>query len=326
MSDVIIFVEQRGGHTRKVTFELATEARKVADMLGGKAHAVVLGGGAPALAEQLKGYPLDVVHVNEDADVDTYLAEPEVDYVEALARELGPSIVLVPNTMHGRDIGSRVAARLKTGIAADVTDLKVEDGRLVCVAPKLGGAFITSSAFKNTEYGVVTVRPNAFAAAAGGAGATVQPIAKPAGKTYVVKIESHVEEAAAEIGLEEAAVIISGGRGLGSAEPFDSVLKPLAQAFGGAVGATRAVADAGWVPYSMQIGQTGKTVSPRLYIAFGISGAIQHKVGMSTSGTIVAVNTDSGAPIGEFADLLVAANALEVAKELTKLVEAHRSA
>jgi electron transfer flavoprotein alpha subunit len=326
MPDVIVFVEQRGGHTRKVTFELATEARKVADMLGGKAHAVVLGAGAQTLAEQLKSYPLDAIHVNEDGDVDTYLAEPEVDYVEALARELGPSIVLVPNTMHGRDIGARVAARLKTGIAADVTDLSFEGGRLVCTAPKLGGAYITNSAFKNSDHGVVTVRPNAFSAAAGGSGATVQPIAKPAGKTYVVKIESHVEEAAAEIGLEEAAVIVSGGRGLGSAEPFDSVLKPLAKAFGGAVGATRAVADAGWVPYSMQIGQTGKTVSPRLYLAFGISGAIQHKVGMSTSGTIIAVNTDSGAPIGEFADMLVVANARDVAKELTKLVEANRSA
>jgi electron transfer flavoprotein alpha subunit len=326
MPSVIIFVEQRGGHTRKVSFELATEARKVADMLGGKAHAIVLGNGAPALAEQLKAYPLDVVHVNDDADVDTYLAEPEVDYVEALARELGPSIVLFPNTMHGRDIASRVAARLQTGIAADVTDLRFEDGKLVCVAPKLGGAFITGSTFKNTDYGVVTVRPNAFAAEAGGAGATVQPIAKPAGKTYVVKIESHVEEAAAEIGLEEAAVIVSGGRGMGGPEPFDTVLKPLAKAFGGAVGATRAVADAGWVPYSLQIGQTGKTVSPRLYLAFGISGAIQHKVGMSTSGTIVAINTNADQPIAEFADLLVVANAVGVATELTKLVEANRSA
>ena len=326
MPDVIVFVEQRGGHTRKVSFELAAEARKVAGMLGGKAHAIVLGAGAKSLAEQLKSYPLDVVHCNEDGDVDAYLAEPEVDYVEALARELGPSILLFPNTMHGRDIASRVAARLQTGIAADVTDLKFEDGKLVCVAPKLGGAYITSSAFKNTDYGVVTVRPNAFSAEAGGSGATVQDIAKPAGKTYVVKIESHVEEAAAEIGLEEAAVIVSGGRGLGSAEPFDSVLKPLANAFGGAVGATRAVADAGWVPYSMQIGQTGKTVSPRLYLAFGISGAIQHKVGMSTAGTIVAINTDASAPIGEFADVLVVANAIEVAKELTKLVEANRSA
>jgi electron transfer flavoprotein alpha subunit len=326
MPDVIIFVEQRAGHTRKVTFELASEAHKVAGMLGGKAHAVVLGAGAQTLADQLKSYPLDVIHVNEDGDVDAYLAEPEVDYLEALARELGPSIIMVPNTLHGRDIGSRVAARLKTGIAADVTDLSFEDGRLVCTAPKLGGAYITKSAFKNSDYGVITVRPNAFSAEAGGSGATVQPIAKPAGKTYVVKIESHVEEAAAEIGLEEAAVIVSGGRGLGSAEPFEGVLKPLAKAFGGAVGATRAVADAGWVPYSMQIGQTGKTVSPRLYLAFGISGAIQHKVGMSTSGTIIAVNTDSGAPIGEFADMLVVANANEVAKELTKLVEANRSA
>ena len=146
-------------------------------------------------------------------------------------------------------------------------------------------------------------------------------LAKPA-KTYAAAIERDVEEGAGELALEEAPVVIAGGRGLGGPEPFDTLLKPLARAFGGAVGASRAAADAGWVPYNLQIGQTGKTVTPKLYIAVGISGAIQHKVGMRASGTIVAVNKDASAPIGEFSDLLVVGDAFRIVPELTKLIEA----
>ena len=321
MKDVIVFVEHKAGQTRKVSFELATQARSLADALGGKAHAIVLGSGAAALAETLKKYPLDTIHVAEDGDVDAFFIDPEVDYLEALATACQSAIVLVPNTMHGRDVGSRLAARLSAGFASDVTGIKSSGGTVECVAPKLGGATITTCAFKNTGYGVVTVRPNAFTAQAGGAGAAVEAIAKPAGKTYAMAIENQVEEGSGEMGLEEAPVIVSGGRGLGGPEPFTTLLKPLADALGGTVGATRAAADAGWVPYSLQIGQTGKTVSPQLYIAVGISGAIQHKVGMRTSGVIVAVNKDPGVPIGEFADLLVVGDAFHIIPALTKLVQ-----
>ena len=237
------------------------------------------------------------------------------------ARAIGPSIVLVPNTMYGRDVASRLCARLDAGLAADVTGFEVENGRVACVAPKLGGVTITTCAFRNCEYGVVTVRPNSFTAQPGGGGASVEMLAKPAGKSYAMKIESEVEEASSELGLEEAPVVVSGGRGLGGPEPFETLLKPLADALGGAVGASRAAADAGWVPYSLQIGQTGKTVSPKLYIAVGISGAIQHKVGMRSAGTIVAVNKDATAPIAEFSDLVVAGDAFAIIPELTKLVE-----
>ena len=326
MQNVIVFVEQKAGQTRKVTFELATEARKVADALGGKAHAIVLGAGAPALAEQLQKYPLDAIHVSDDADVDAFLIDPQIDYLEALAKSVGPSLVLMPHTMHGRDVASRIAARLESGVAADVTAFKFEGAKVQCVAPKLGGAAITTCVFKNTEYGIVTVRPNAFAAQAGGGSAQIDQLSKPAGKTYAMKIEALIEEASAEMGLEEAPVIVSGGRGLGGPEPFTTLLRPLADALGGAVGATRAAADAGWVPYSMQIGQTGKTVSPQLYIAAGISGAIQHKVGMRTAGTIIAINKDEGVPIAEFSDLFVVGDAFQVVPELTKLVCAAKSA
>jgi electron transfer flavoprotein alpha subunit len=324
MKNVIAFVEHRKGQTRKVTYELATQARELADKLGGTAHAVVVGDGAAQLAETLKNYPLDAVHVADDADVDAYLLDAAIDYLEAAAREVGPSIVLVPNTMYGRDVAGRIAARLGAGVAADVTGFELENGRVACIAPKLGGVTITTCAFARGDYGVATVRPNAFTAQTGGTGARIEQLAKPHGKSYRMKIHEEIEEAAGELGLEEAPVVVSGGRGLGGPEPFTTLLKPLADALGGVVGASRAAADAGWVPYSLQIGQTGKTVSPKLYIAVGISGAIQHKVGMRSAGTIVAINKDANAPIAEFSDLVVAGDAFAIVPELTKLIEAFK--
>jgi len=320
MKNVIIFVEHNQGQSRKVTFELATQAHRLADELGGKTHAVVLGPGARGMVEQLARYPVDVIHVTDDQDVEKFLVDPEVDYLEAVAREAGPSLVLVPNTMLGRDIGSRLAARLKAGMTSDVTDITVRNGEVDCISPKLGGVAITTCVFKNAEYGIVTVRPNSFAAQPNAGAAQISELAKPVGKQYAMVIESHVEEGSSEMGLEEAPVVVSGGRGLGGPEPFTTLLKPLADALDGAVGATRAAADAGWVPYSLQIGQTGKTVSPALYIACGISGAIQHKVGMRTAGTIVAINKDGGVPMTEFADLFVVGDAFQIVPELTKLL------
>ncbi|MGA8097642.1 MAG: electron transfer flavoprotein subunit alpha/FixB family protein [Candidatus Cybelea sp.] len=321
MKNVIVFVEHRQGSTRKVTFELASEARRIADRLGGTAAAVMIGSGAGELAEQLKAYPLDTIYVNEDRDVDAFLLDPIVDYLHAAAELAGPSLILIPNTLSGRDVAGRLVVRLSAGIVADVVEVRVDDGAVVCVSPKLGGVLVTSCALRSAEYGIATVRPSAFAVAPGGNGAQIVALAKPA-KTYAAAIERDVEEGAGELALEEAPVVIAGGRGLGGPEPFDTLLKPLARALGGAVGASRAAADAGWVPYNLQIGQTGKTVTPKLYIALGISGAIQHKVGMRASGTIVAVNKDPNAPIGEFSDLLVVGDAFRIVPELTKLIEA----
>lgn len=321
MQHVIVFVEHKSGQTRKVTYELATEARKIADALGGKAHAVVVGPGSAAVAEQLKNYPLDTIHVTEDPDVDKFLLDPMVDYLEAVARETGPALVLLPNTMLGRDIAGRMVARLDAGMNSDVTEMRVDSGKPVAAGPKLQGSTVVSTSFKNTDYAVVTVRPNAFDAQAGGSSAQIVNLEKPTGKSYAMVVESEVEEASGEMGLEEAPVVVSGGRGLGGPDPFTTLLKPLADALGGAVGASRAAADAGWVPYSLQIGQTGKIVSPQLYFAVGISGAIQHKVGMQTAGTIIAVNRDATVPIGEFSDLLVVGDLFQIIPELTNLVQ-----
>jgi len=325
MQHVIVFVEHKNGQTGKVTFELSTEARRLADSLGGKAHAIVLGAGGAAIAEELKKYPLDAIHLAEDSDVDAYCVDPAIDYVEALARTIGSALLLAPHTMLGRDMAGRLAARLDAGVIADVTAIDVDGSSVRCTSPKLGGAVITTCAFQNSDFGIATVRPNAFAAVASGGSAQIVRLEKPPGRSYAMKVESDVAEASSELGLEEAPVVVSGGRGLGGPEPFETLLKPLATALGGAVGASRAAADAGWVPYSLQIGQTGKTVSPKLYIAAGISGAIQHKVGMRSAGTIVAINKDGNVPIGEFADLLVVGDLFKILPELTKLVQEAKS-
>jgi electron transfer flavoprotein alpha subunit len=319
MKDVIAFIEHKGGTARRVSFEAATAARQIADQLGGKAHAVVVGGSAAAVAEILKGYPLDTIHVLDDAGIDKAGLDPSVDALETVAKSVGPALVIVGNTQVGRDVGSRFAARVDAGLTSDVVDVKVEGGKVASVSPKLGGLTITTCVFKNTEYGVVAIRPNVFTAKAAAGAGEIVAIA-PSGKTYAVTVEEEVDEAAAQLGVEEASTVVSGGRGMGGPEPFTTILKDLADAFGGAVGASRAAVDAGWVSHGHQVGQTGKTISPNLYIAVGISGAIQHKVGMRTSATIIAINKDGSAPIAEFADLVVVGDAFSIVPELTNLV------
>jgi electron transfer flavoprotein alpha subunit len=324
MRDVIVFIEHVAGAPRRVSFEIATKASELATALGGTVHAVVLGKNAAAAAQALATYPIGTIHVAEDPDVDRFLIDPSVDYLEAAAKAVGPSLILVPNTMIGRDLGSRLAARLDAGQTADVTDITIADGRATCVSPKLGGTVLTSCAFKG-DYGIASVRPNAFKAAPGAGSATIATLEKPAGKTYRVAVEEEVVEAAGELGVEEASTVISGGRGVGGPDPFKTILKDLADSLGGSVGASRAAVDAGWIGHGHQVGQTGKTISPNLYIAVGISGAIQHKVGMRTASTIVAINKDGTVPIGEFADLLVVGDLFTIVPELTKAIRASHS-
>jgi len=321
MQNVIAFIEHKHGAIRRSSLEAATQARTLADKLGGKALAVVAGPGAPNAAETLKKYPLDAIHVSDE---DRFL-DGAVDALESVAKGAGASLVLVGNTMVGRDVGSRFAARVDCGVNADVVDFRVEGGVVSCVMPKLGGLVITTCTLTGSDFGVAAIRPNVFAAKeTSGAGEIVQIPSN--GKASTVTVEDEVEEAAAELGVEEASVVVSGGRGMGGPEPFTTILKDLADAFGGAVGASRAAVDAGWVSHGHQVGQTGKTISPQLYIAVGISGAIQHKVGMRTSETIVAINKDGSAPIAEFADLLVVGDAFAIIPELTKLVRDAKAA
>jgi electron transfer flavoprotein alpha subunit len=324
VKNVVAFIEHKNGAARRSSIEAVCAARGVAGALGGLVHAVVAGPQAAAVAESLKAYPVDRIHVLDDAALAKAGVDPLVDALETVARAAGPSLVIVANTMIGRDVGSRFAARVDAGINADVTAIDVTDGRVACLSPKLDGTTITTCAFKNTEYGVAAIRPNVFTVqTAAGAGEIVQ--LAPSDKPYTVTVEEDVEEAAAELGVEEASVVVSGGRGMGGPEPFTGMLHDLAEAFGGAVGASRAAVDAGWISHGHQVGQTGKTISPPLYIAVGISGAIQHKVGMRTAATIVAINKDAGVPIADFADLLVVGDAFAIVPELTKLVRAAKA-
>jgi len=322
MKDVIVFIEHIGGQPRRVSFEIASAAKEFATALGGSVHAVVLGKNAGGAAEQLKAYPVDKIYVAEDEDIDKFLVDPSVDYLEAAVKAAGPALILVPYTMIGRDIGSRLAARLDAGQTADVTDLKVEGGKVICLSPKLGGTLITSCAFKG-DYGIAAIRPNSFKAVTQAGNGEIVALEKPAGKTYRIAVEEEIVEAAGELGVEESSTVVSGGRGVGGPEPFKTILKDLADALGGAVGASRAAVDAGWIGHGHQVGQTGKTISPNLYIAVGISGAIQHKVGMRTASTIVAINKDATVPIGEFADLLVVGDLFGIVPELTKQIRAN---
>jgi electron transfer flavoprotein alpha subunit len=325
MKNVIAYIEHRNGAARRSSLEAVGVARTLADELGGKALAVVAGADAATVAETLKRFPLDQIHLWDDASAAKGGVDPQVDALAHVARASGPSLVIVGNTTIGRDVGSRFAARLEGGMTADVTAFNVEGGKISCVSPKLGGTTLVTCAFANTDYGVAAIRPNMFAIAEGaGAGEIVTFTPELVDRGAVV--EDEVEEAAAELGVEEASVVVSGGRGMGGPEPFTGMLKELADALGGAVGASRAAVDAGWIPHGHQVGQTGKTISPPLYVAVGISGAIQHKVGMRTSGTIVAINKDPGVPIADFADLLVVGDAFEIVPELTKLVRAAKAA
>jgi electron transfer flavoprotein alpha subunit len=324
VKNVVAFIEHKNGSARRSSIEAVCAARRAADALGGEVHAVVAGPQAAAVAESLRAYPVDRIHVLDDPTLAKAGVDPLVDALESVARAAGPSLVIVANTMIGRDVGSRFAARVDAGVNADVTGIDVSDGRVACLSPKLGGTTITTCVFKNTDYGVAAIRPNVFTVQAAAGTGEIAPLA-PSDKSYTVTVEEDVEEAAAELGVEEASVVVSGGRGMGGTEPFTGMLHDLAEAFGGAVGASRAAVDAGWISHGHQVGQTGKTISPPLYIAVGISGAIQHKVGMRTAATIVAINKDAGVPIADFADLLVVGDAFAIVPELTKLVRAAKA-
>ena len=320
MNAVVIFVEQEEGALRRIGFEMASKGADIAKELGVPSLAVVLGPGAGAAAEQLKSTPVDFIAVGEDVPVGKFLLDPAVDALDALLKEKGPSYVLFPASNVGKDLAARIGVRFGAGVITEVTDLSVADGKLVAQSPKFGGSAIATVEFKDSTYAVVLCRPNSFAARKESGKGEVVALAAPAGKQYTAVIEERVAQEAGAVGVDEASVVVSGGRGLGGPEHFD-IIEALASALGGAVGASRAAVDAGWIAHSHQVGQTGKSVAPQLYIACGISGAIQHKVGMRSSGTIVAINKDPNAPIFEFCDLGVVGDIFQIVPALTQLVK-----
>jgi electron transfer flavoprotein alpha subunit len=317
MAEVLVLVEHSEGALKKVTAELITAARAL-----GEPSAVVIGapGTAQPLVEELKAAGAAKIYVAESDTVNDYLVTPYVDVLASLAESASPAAVLVAGAADGKEIAGRLAARLGTGLLSDAVEVQA-GGKVVHSI--FGGAF-TVEAQSTGEPAIITVRPGAVEAEpAAGAGEVVN-VEVPAPAENATKITARQPAVAGDRPeLTEASVVVSGGRGVGSAENF-SVVEELADSLGAAVGASRAAVDSGYYPGQFQVGQTGKTVSPQLYIALGISGAIQHRAGMQTSKTIIAVNKDEEAPIFEIADYGIVGDLFKVAPQLTEAVKARK--
>jgi electron transfer flavoprotein alpha subunit len=317
MSEVLVLVEHADGEVKKVTNELLTAARAL-----GEPSAVVVGapGTAAKLRESLGAYGAAKVYVAESEDAAGYLVTPKVDVLAALVSSASPAAVLVAATADGKEVSGRLAARIGSGLLVDAVGIEGSGDAVTAVQSIFGGAFVVKS--KSTKgIPVVSVRPGGLEAEPA-TGAAVEetvavPAVDPAKTAKITGVQPLVGGDRPE--LTEASVVVSGGRGVGSAESF-SVVEALADSLGAAVGASRAAVDSGYYPPQFQVGQTGKTVSPQLYIALGISGAIQHRAGMQTSKTIIAVNKDAEAPIFEIADFGIVGDLFKVAPQLTEEV------
>jgi electron transfer flavoprotein alpha subunit len=315
----LVFLEHYGGELEKGSLGVLSKAASLGEGLG-----VVLGAGAREVAPAAGPFGASKVFVNEDDALASPLPQPRVDALAALAEATAPDAILFGASVLASDVAAGLAARLGAGVNWDLTDLTLEGEELVGKRPALGDTVLVDVGWKGTPR-LALVRAGALdPVETNGAQAAVEEfdVSFSDFSTLATLVEQ-TQEAASGPSIEEADVIVAGGRGLGSPEAF-SLCEELAAALGGAVGATRAVVDAGWYPFATQVGQTGRTVSPKLYVACGISGAIQHKVGMQGSGTIVAINKDPNAPIFDFCDLGVVGDLHQIVPKLTELVRAHR--
>jgi electron transfer flavoprotein alpha subunit len=325
MANVLVFAETRNGELRKVALEAVTAARKLADASGGgEVHALLAGAsGIGGKADQLAKYGADAVIVLESADFAQFARESLAATVADRAKAGTYRAVVLGFSAQGRDLGPRVAARLDAPIASDVTDFTVSGDAITVKHPGYANKVIMTLTLAGSPV-VISVRPSAFTAAESPKGGRVEQGQASLATGATVKVTEVKEGAKGRPDLGEAPIIISGGRGLKAKENF-KLVEDLADAFGNAaVGATRAVTDDGWRPHSDQIGQTGRQVSPQLYVAVGISGAIQHLAGMRSSKTIVAINKDKEAPIFKVADYGIVGDVLEVVPALTAAVREAR--
>ncbi|MBD3348557.1 MAG: 4Fe-4S dicluster domain-containing protein [Candidatus Eisenbacteria bacterium] len=322
---VWVVAEQRGGELHGVTLELLGKGRELADTLGVGLGAVLLGHGVAGLADTLVGAGADRVYVVDDPRLDEYLDEPYAAAVAELIERHSPEIVLTGATAIGRSLIPRVAIRVKAGLTADCTGLAIddEDGILLQTRPAFGGNILATIVCPKHRPQMATVRHKVMTPLEPDDSRTGEIVRENVAAELLESRSSFVEfveDPTQAVNIAEADVIVSGGRGLGGPENFELV-EGLARVLGGAVGASRAVVDAGWIPYSHQVGQTGKTVQPKLYIACGISGAVQHLAGMQSSKVIVAINKDPDAPIFEHATFGIVGDVKEVLPALTRRLE-----
>jgi electron transfer flavoprotein alpha subunit len=326
---VWVFAEQREGQLQKVSLELLGEGRKIADKLGVKLTALLLGHNIEGLAKELGTHGADEVLVVDNPALANYTTDGYTKAICELATERKPGILFIGATFIGRDLGPRVAARLSTGLTADCTilDVEVENGNLLATRPAFGGNLMATIACPDHRPQMATVRPGVFSKVETlNAEYTVEKVdvtfAEGDIRTNVVKI---VKENKDVVDISEANVIVAGGRGVGSKENF-ALLQELADVLGGSVGASRAAIEKGWVERDYQVGQTGKTVRPTIYIACGISGAIQHTAGMQDSDMIIAINKDANAPIMKIADYAIVGDVSKVLPQIIAQVKAMKEA
>ena len=313
MAEILVLVDHLDGEVKKVTLELLTLARR-----HGEPAAVWVGPGYAAAKDKLAEYGAAKVYEAADEELTSYVVAPKAELLAQLVADGSPAAVLVPATAEGKEVAGRLAVKIGSGVLTDVVD--VADG-FTGEHSIFGGSVIAHAKVK-TGLPIIAVRPNAVSPEP----APATPVEEQVSVTLsdAAKAAKIVERVVQEKGdrpeLTEAAVVVSGGRGVGGAENF-KIIEDLADSLGAAVGASRAATDAGWYPHQFQVGQTGKTVSPQLYIAVGISGAIQHRAGMQTSKTIVAINKDPEAPIFELVDYGVVGDLFQVAPQLTEEIK-----
>ncbi len=315
-NSILIVAEGRDGNLRKVSYELVTVAKQMATSQGGAVEAVTLGHNINACAEGLSKTGVSHVYLVDDPALETFAPEAYKVALAEVIQKAQPAIILLPATGYGKELGAQVAAKLDLGLVTDCTAFQFENGTLVLKRPVYAGKALATVKPKALPV-MVSIRPNIFPAAA-----QDQP-AGPVEKMAVsippsrAKVVEKVKKESVDVDLAEAKVVVSGGRGVKSTEGFVPI-RELAKTLGAAVGASRAAVDSGWIDYSTQVGQTGKTVAPQLYIALGISGAIQHLAGMSSSKYIVAVNKDPDAPIFKVADYGIVADLFDVVPVLNE--------
>ena len=316
----LVFLEHHDGALQKGSLGVLARALTLGDDVAG----VVVGHGVADVAASAGAFGAATVYVVDDAAFAAPLPQPRVDALEAVVAASGAENVLFAASVLSADIAAGLAARLGAGLNWDLTDLRMEGGQLVGTRPALGDTVVVGVGWTSTPR-IALVRSGAFEPAETGGSATLTDVAVTLQDfSTASQMVEQAHEQASGPSIEDAEVIVAGGRGLGAPEGF-KLAEELAAALGGAVAATRAVVDAGWYPYQTQVGQTGKSVTPKLYIALGISGAIQHKVGMQNSGAIVAINKDPNAPIFDFADFGVVGDLHQIVPKLAELVRARRA-
>ncbi len=313
---IFVITEQQDGAFRKVTFETVSEGRRIADGLNTDLTAVVMGSGVENITGELEKYGADKILVADDPVLAEYTTDAYTNVLANIIKPLDPELIIIGASTQGKDLAARLAARLDAGMAMECVAIRLENSGLVFTRPMFGGKVLADVEIEGTPK-IAAVRPNVMSIAESPKIASVEKADVRAGDVATSVIETKAE-AGDKVELTEADIIVSGGRGTGGDY---AVIEELAALFGGAVGASRSAVDEGWRPHSDQVGQTGKVVSPNLYVACGISGAIQHLAGMSTSKYIVAINKDPEAPIFSKADFGVAGDLFEVVPEIIEEVK-----